>query len=130
MQPNFDDYTQSLEQIIKAEGKQTTEQKLETFGRWAEKNYLALRAMLEHAQTLYFNGCGFSIKYLIEWLRYDGRMQLQSTNDGVPEDAYKLPNAFAPIIARMFVKKKPYLRDVIKLHKSEFDDYPIPEVDF
>lgn len=129
-QLNFDDYTQSLESVMKAEGKQTTQQKLETFEAWARRNPEALKLMHSKALQLYFTGHGFSVKYLMEWLRYEGCVQLEATSYGVPEDEYKLPNAYAPIIARLFVKKSPELQSELILHKSEFDGYELPDVVF
>ena len=127
-QLNLDDYTQTLEAVIRTEGKQTTEQKLETFEAWAKRNPEALSLMYQKALALHYTHNGFSIKYLIEWMRYEGCMQLTATKDGVPEDAYKVPNAFAPIIARLFVRRSPELREVLVLHKSEFDGHELPEV--
>ena len=127
-QLSFDDLTYPLEAVMAAEGKPTPAQKVETFQEWVRLNPDALRLMYDHAMLLYGNRRHFSIKYLMEWLRYEGGMELESTADGVAEDEYKLPNAYAPIIARLFVERKPELLSEIQLNKSEFDEVDLSGV--
>lgn len=95
------------------------------FNFWCQRNPDALRWLYAEALRHEAAGRRFSVKSLIERMRWDDAVMLE--RDG---DAFSLPNAYAPIIARCLVLARPSLhtRDLLRINPSVYDWLPLTNV--
>lgn len=89
---------------------------------WKNKNPLAMHWFYTRARGFYYRGARVSAKYLIEKLRYESGLRIESVpftdNNGVLR-TFGISNTLTPFIGRWLKMRIPELD--IQLNKSRFD---------
>lgn len=95
------------------------------FHFWCRRNPNALRWLRSQAMAYEAQGRRFSMKSLIERMRWDSGVTIESDSEAV-----SLPNAYAPILARCLVMARPnvYMRNLLRINPSVYDWLPLPDV--
>ena len=95
------------------------------FNGWCQRNPDALRWLYAEALRCEAAGRRFSVKSLVERMRWDDVVTLERDGERV-----SLPNAYAPIIARCLVLARPslLLRDLLRVNPSVYDWLPLCNV--
>ena len=125
---NTDDYTQSVEAVIRQERQRVYSMPLKVsdrryhFKEWCEHNPKALREIELTALAIDARGLRVSTKYLIERQRYEGRVKLVGVpffDDSGVEHTYGINNSDSSLLARWLLERNPEMR--IELRQSMFD---------
>lgn len=129
MRIDVEDYTQSLDDVVRAERLVTyplplkVEDRQRLFDEWCRLNPSALDQMEQAALDIDARGLRVSAKYLIERQRYEGSARLVGVpffdGDGV-RHLYAINNTDTPLIARWLLGRHPDLD--IETRKSVYGD--------
>lgn len=125
---NTDDFTQTLESVIKQERMEIyplplkAEDRRELFAKWCERNPKALKQIELTAVSIDERGMRVSSKYLVEKQRYEGACKLV----GVPfydgngiEHVYSINNTDTALISRWLLERHPKLN--IEVRRSIYE---------
>lgn len=123
---NVDDYTQSVSKVMSMERVYTyplsPESVIELWQEWKSKNYRAMDWFYFQAREFAYRGARVSAKYLIEKLRYESGLRIESVpftdNHGVLH-TFGISNTLTPFIGRWLKGRIPELD--IQINKSRFD---------
>nr|DAR30298.1 MAG TPA: peptide chain release factor [Caudoviricetes sp.] len=95
---------------------------IELWQEWKSKNYRAMDWFYFQAREFYYRGARVSAKYLIEKLRYESGLRIESVpftdNHGVLH-TFGISNTLTPFIGRWLKMRIPELD--IQINKSRFD---------
>lgn len=96
---------------------------IDLWQEWKNKNPLAMHWFYTQARGFYYRGARVSSKYLIEKLRYESGLRIESVpfidNYGVLH-TFGISNTLTPFIGRWLKGRIPELD--IQLNKSRFDE--------
>lgn len=133
---NTDDFTQSLESVIRQERMSVyplplkIQDRRELFAKWCELNPKTLRSIELTALAINQRGMRVSTKYLIEKQRYEGAYELA----GVPfldgngqEHLYAINNTDTPLLSRWLLARHPDLN--IETRKSIYDGKEVDDAE-
>lgn len=124
---NTDDYTQSVETVMREERQHVYPMPLRVadrrylFKEWCEKNPQAIREIELTALAIDARGLRVSTKYLIEKQRYEGHAKLNGVpfyDDQGNEHTYGINNSDSSLLARWLLERNPEMR--VELRKSMF----------
>ena len=95
------------------------------FNFWCQRNPEALRWLYKQALLYEAAGRRFSMKSLIERMRWDDVVTFERDGKTV-----SLPNVYAPILARCLILARPnlYTRDLLRVNPSVYDWLPLTNV--
>ena len=95
---------------------------IDLWQEWKNKNTLAMHWFYTQAIGFYYRGARVSAKYLIEKLRYESGLRIESVpftdNNGVLH-TFGISNTLTPFIGRWLKMRIPELD--IQINKSRFD---------
>ena len=93
------------------------------FRKWCAANPEAVKWLYSEALAYEANHRQFSVRHLVERLRWDSGIALEG---GSP----RVPNIFTPIIARCLVIKRPkmYVDRLLQINASVYDWLVLPDV--
>lgn len=124
---NTDDYTQSVEAVMREERQRVYSMPLKVadrrylFKEWCEKNPKAIREIELTALAIDARGLRVSTKYLIEKQRYEGHVKLNGVpfyDDQGVQHVYGINNSDSSLLARWLLERNPEMR--IELRQSMF----------
>lgn len=124
---NTDDYTQSVEAVMREERRRVYSMPLKVadrrylFKEWCDKNPQAIREIELTALAIDARGLRVSTKYLIEKQRYEGHVKLNGVpfyDDQGVQHVYGINNSDSSLLARWLLERNPEMR--IELRQSMF----------
>lgn len=88
--------------------------RLRAFCGWCRANPRLIEAIEDYALNEASQGKKFAVKAIVEWIRWHDYVD----DSGQP---VKLSNDYAPMLARMLIRKYPQVREYIEIRPSMYD---------
>lgn len=88
--------------------------RVRSFHEWCLANQRLIEAVEDYVLNEVSHGRKFAVKAIIEWIRWHD----YANDAGQP---VKVSNDYAPMLARMLIRKYPQVREYIEIHPSMYD---------